>query len=372
MLRRSRLALGLVVGLTIMAGDAQAQYGYYPGGYGGYGWGGWGGTVQGSIAQGLGYYAMGAGVYNLDTAQAMSINTDTVMRWNNWMYQSQLEANRNEYARLAARQQRDSMTGEALYQRFRDNPTTGDIEHGDALNVILDQMTDPKIHGSSLRLARTSLRGEDVDDIPFVHASDAVVISLHKLIRSDDWPLALRDDSFAPLRKAYQDALTKAVDEDTHGDLTPKTAAAVRDAVTRLHDALEQNPPSDRIQLAEARDYVKGLMGISRMLERPNVGKIIADLEKVKTTSVGNLLGFMHAYNLRFGAAKSEREKQVYRELYPVLDKERDRILSETGGTAAPVASNTDGKRPTDFFRGMDTDTVKGRKVPSPPQPRNQ
>ena len=59
---------------------AVAQYGY-PSGYGGYGWGGWGGnTVQGSIARRLGMFNMGRGVYNLDTAQARAINTDTRMR----------------------------------------------------------------------------------------------------------------------------------------------------------------------------------------------------------------------------------------------------------------------------------------------------
>ncbi|MFO0949976.1 MAG: hypothetical protein U0835_02260 [Isosphaeraceae bacterium] len=79
-------ALGLALGMSLAAGEARAQwgYGYYPGGYGGYGqygWGGWGGgTVQGSIARGLGYYAVGAGQYNLDTAAARSINANTGLR----------------------------------------------------------------------------------------------------------------------------------------------------------------------------------------------------------------------------------------------------------------------------------------------------
>ena len=106
------------------------------------------------------------------------------------MFQSQQEANQREYARLAANQQRNNMTGEVLYQRFRDNPTTGDIERGNALNVVLDQLTDPKVHSSALRLARSKLSGDAVDDIPFVHASDAVVISLHKLLKNDNWLLS--------------------------------------------------------------------------------------------------------------------------------------------------------------------------------------
>src|SRR3954451_21064873 len=101
MLRGYRLTLALVAALAVTAGEARAQFGYgaYPGGYGGFGWGGWGGgggTVQGSIARGLGYYAMGAGVYNEDTAVANSINAQTVEQWNQYWWQSQQEANRRE------------------------------------------------------------------------------------------------------------------------------------------------------------------------------------------------------------------------------------------------------------------------------------
>src|SRR6185437_1314632 len=102
---------------------------------------------------GMGYYALGAGQYNLDTAEAASINTDTVMRWNEFMFLSQMEANKREYQRMAHRQRRDSATGEAIYQRLRDNPNEGDIRSGNALNVILDQVTDPRISNSALRIA---------------------------------------------------------------------------------------------------------------------------------------------------------------------------------------------------------------------------
>src|SRR5208337_2165664 len=87
MTRQSIRACASVFALALIQGAcAQAQWGY-PGGYGGYGWGGWGGqTAQGDIARGLGAYAMGAGYYNQQTAVANSINTDTVMRWNQYVY----------------------------------------------------------------------------------------------------------------------------------------------------------------------------------------------------------------------------------------------------------------------------------------------
>ncbi len=98
--RRSRLAFGIVLSLAALSGQARAQwgYGYYPYGYGGYGWDGWGGTAQGDIARGLAYFNMGAGIYNVDTALARSINLDTVIRWNQYVYLSQQEATREYFA----------------------------------------------------------------------------------------------------------------------------------------------------------------------------------------------------------------------------------------------------------------------------------
>ena len=83
MIRSMRLAVGFVAILSLTGPDAKAQWGY-----GGWGWGGWGGgasTLQGSELQGAAQFAMGAGMYNLDTAQARSINADTAMRYNDYV-----------------------------------------------------------------------------------------------------------------------------------------------------------------------------------------------------------------------------------------------------------------------------------------------
>ena len=101
--RALRSAAALAVAVVAFHGTAvRAQYGgYYPGGYGG--WGGWGGggTVAGDTARGLGAFAAGAGQYNLDSAQAASINTDTVMRWNNYVWANSVAAAQRERAKLA-------------------------------------------------------------------------------------------------------------------------------------------------------------------------------------------------------------------------------------------------------------------------------
>jgi len=361
------VALGLMAALAA-AGEARAQfgYGYYPYGYGGYGWGGWGGTVQGNVARGLGYYAMGAGVYNEDTAVANAINLDTLIRWNQYLYLSQLEANRYERQRIARQQARDSAAGEAVYERIRDKPTPDDIANGDALNVALDQLTDPKVHSSALRLATNKVPGRVVRDIPFVKASEAITISLDKLTAEDGWPAALRGPKFADERKAYSEAIDKSLEEDRDGEISPETLARVRSSLDQLKAKLEANRPTDRAEFGEAEGYLKTLYGMTRLLERPEVEKIVAELENIKETSLGSLLSFMHTFNLRFGKATTPAQRAAYEALYPMIASHRDRVLKASEDASAEKstakASDSTNDRPTDFFQGMKLEHLEGKR----------
>ena len=160
--RRSRLAFGIVLSLAALSGQARAQwgYGYYPYGYGGYGWGG-GRYGPGRHARGLAYFNMGAGIYNVDTAIARSINLDTVIRWNQYVYLSQQEATREYFARRNAAIAKDRNAYDALLKRIQENPTAHDIENGDALNAVLDQLSDPRIHSSAPHGGYADLRQVD-------------------------------------------------------------------------------------------------------------------------------------------------------------------------------------------------------------------
>ena len=110
-------AVVLAVLLILPGIPAQAQYG---------GWGGWGGasTVQGSMARGAGVAAAGAGIYNVDTAEARSMNANTAMQVNQYMYEVNLNNAKHYYARSAAKQKQTDLTGKAMYSRIHDNPSS--------------------------------------------------------------------------------------------------------------------------------------------------------------------------------------------------------------------------------------------------------
>jgi hypothetical protein len=73
----------------------------------------------------------------------------------------------------------------------------------------------------------------------------------------------------------------------------------------------------------------------------------------------------MHAYNLRFGAATTPEQRQAYNQLFVVLDRTRDQILSEA--KLGPMAAGTgDAKPAIDFFQDLD----RGRSSKASPRPR--
>ncbi len=385
MLRGHRIVLGVLAALALPALESGAQYSYpYGNGYGGYGFGGFDGSVNGDIARGMGAFAAGAGTYNYNTAVVNSVNSDTVMRYNNYIYQSQLEANAREHALLARRQGRENAstaTAQQIAQRLRDNPGSADIDSGAALNAILDQLSAPGIlSGSTLRLANAKVEARLIKDIPFRDATDAITITLSQLTDDKSWPDALRDPKLDAERQAYSKAVADALEEDKNGDLSAATVAKVRQAVADLYRRVGETIPVTRQpDHLQAMNYLKGLAGFSRMLERPNVDKVIAELEKIETTSVGNLIAFMHSYNLRFGAATTAPQKAAYAQLYPIMAGTREKLLGKPGeGTnnanapatpAAPAAGAVTPASPTELFHGIDPQHLHPGQIPARPTP---
>ena len=56
----------------------------------------------------------------------------------------------------------------------------------------------------------------------------------------------------------------------------------------------------------------------------------------------------MHAFNLRFGPAKTLKERQTYHKLFQILDEARDQVLAQA--KVADGACNEIGREPCDGF----------------------
>ena len=124
-------------------------------------------------------------------------------------------------------------------------------------------------------------------------------------------------------------------------------------------------PLEDKAENQEALNFVKTVTALARMLEKPDIEQVLDELKKIDKTSIGNLLAFMHTFNLRFGPATTPRQRQVYTELFPILDQTRDQIIGEAklddNATAKAGKGNVH-----DFFSAMDADHISGKRKPQP------
>ena len=78
--------------------------------------------------------------------------------------------------------------------------------------------------------------------------------------------------------------------------------------------------------------------GLTKMLYSPTMDKVLSELEDYQGTTLGDLLGFMQAFNLRFGAAKSYRQRLIYQKLYPMLAEQANSMTSATAGVTAAAS----------------------------------
>ena len=336
MFRTIRFALLLTAGLTA-ASEARAQYGYARG-YGGYGWGGWGSTPQSSMARGLGMMSMGRGMYNVDTAQARSINTNTAMRWNQAMFNSSRQGAKMYAAREKKIKQDTNKAYSEIQDRIRNNPSARDITDGDALNALLEVLLNPANADAALQQIRTPLRPDTIANIPFELASEGMTVCLDKMTMDGQWPQAVLGDEFKAEREGLRSAIHDALEEDKHGEVDPATVAAVQAAIDRLRAKFDKLVPQTSPDYISAHWSIKAMDGLTKMLYSPTMDKVLSELEDYQGSTLGDLLGFMQAFNLRFGEAKSYRQRLIYQKLYPMLAEQANSISSATGSVTAAAS----------------------------------
>ena len=358
------VVLALILGLAGSTAQAQPFYG---GGYWGYGGGG--STVQGDEARGAGVYAMGMGRYNVQTAQARSINANTAIRWNQYVYQSKVEAQRI-WAEKEAREQKKSKGDYlAIQSRLRDAPESLDVEKGDALNVALTELSNPNVFQKAVYYGlKMKVGGEDIRDIPFEYAAEAISVSVHQLTQGPP-PACLTKDTFGPDREKIKVIAAELRQEGQElGTHKPETIRKAKDQIAATRAKVEATFPKDSPELREAEKYLRAINGLASMLETPAVKVLLAGVENRPEATLGDLMDFMATYNLRFGPAKTPQQRAIYMRLYPMLAKLRDEV--STGPAANPPAGPMAGNNiPGDLFDGIGDNTSES-KTPPPPKPR--
>jgi len=319
----------LLVFLISGTGKCRAQYGYYVRGS----YIGPGSTVQGDRARGLGVFYDGAGRFVLNSSMARSIDNDTWIRLNEYLYLSLKQYYLERAERIAKRRELVNRAYLEEQRRLRERPDDSDLFDGAALNVILYDLANPQISPSSLRSVPVALPGMAMNVIPFKYAPMKGVISmrLYKLKENGHvWPLLLRYDDFAVERRAYHGAMQTILEQAVTTGVTPEAVNAVQQAVAILQSKAGKKLANvgERGKF-EAMEFLKTLDDASRMLEINLVEAVVKDIEGYPGTTVADLVEFMRRYQLRFDKAEVPAERDAYRELLPLLVQQRDSLVKK-------------------------------------------
>jgi hypothetical protein len=218
-------------------------------------------------------------------------------------------------------------------------------------------------------MATSPIDAKLIREIPFQNASEAVTVSLHQLKEATRWPAVLRGPEFAQEQKDFNRIVDTARSQDEEGEIAPETIDQMKGVVGRIRNKLQSMPLPNRAENQEAVNFVKVLTGLIRLVETPDIKRVLQELEKIKSTSAGNLLGFMQTFNLRFAPASTPPQRAAYQKLYSALDPIRDRILTEANLNNTTANQNDNGQA-NDFFSAMDLEHLQGDQK-NPPADQN-
>src|SRR5262249_28762493 len=209
--------------------------------------------------------------------------------------------------------------------RLHDNPDPHDVHTGDALNIVLTELVNPKVYTQVVQKATTPIASQLVKNINFQHAANMLLISLEDVSARGVPDVLAQDPLFESDRQAIKAIVARGRKEaEGTSQVSPETLRSFRAAVQAVKDKADAAFAQGTRQRDEADNFLKALLGLSKMLERPDIEEFLKGLNRYPTTTLGHLITFMHSFNLRFGVAKTPEQEAAYDQIYPMLVQLRD------------------------------------------------
>jgi hypothetical protein len=302
----------------------------------------------------MGNFAAGAGAYNIQTAEARSINAQTAMQMNDYMYSIEIRNEKNHHDRVAREMKLGRDASEQNYRRVHDNPTPRDVHSGDALNAVRTDLFNPQVYARAVQAATQPVPSQLVKNIPFQYAAQMVTEALDDLVSKGPPDVLLTSAAFEPDRQQLRALVAKIREQRSEGKIAPEPLAEFRTALKAALDKVQATFPQGTSDRREAENYLKAVYGISKMLQTPAIDQFLRGLDKQPTTDLGHLLFFMHSFNLRFGVAKTPEQEGAYDQLYPMLVALRDQVQAPAANPYSTSLGQPNPKQVTNFFSGMD------------------
>jgi hypothetical protein len=327
-------------------------------------------------AAGLGNMAAGVGSYNLQTSEAYANNVNTNMQLSTFMYQS-LGANDKKLWAQKSKELNDyNLAVTQTEDRLRNHPTEGDIVSGDALNIALTELSDPKYAAYVAQAAAgIKISGKLIQQIPFNSPTAAMTGTIDMLTDAEP-PALLKTPEFQSDLEAYRKLADELNEEAAKtGDVKPATVKKFRAVIQGVADKLAATDGIDQNKKNEVEMHLKAFLGLSYVLDGPSLDVFLAGAGDMKEVGLDRLIAFMRSFHVRFGPATNPNQIQTYETLYPMLVALRDQMFGKGTGTLPSHIPdpNPNDKSAMKFYGGMhmtDLHPDKDRTPPAPPAPQ--
>jgi hypothetical protein len=285
----------------------------------------WGADPGAGFMAGLGSYTLGQGACQQDKAKADAINVDTMIKWN--------KALRARQKALREDKQKKAIKEEAAREVKAEQI---ELRNGITLNNLLLQIfdTDPGVVQSGR--ARNVIGASAIREIPFEWDSEAITFCIDQMTADDALPPLLMRATYVDERSAVHSAVKAALDEDAKGAVSNATAKRLAEAVSKFRSKVVKTANDFELGYNDALDYFTVMASLSRLLNDPSMQAFLKQLDNGQERTVGDLITFMNAHNLRFGAATTDHQLAIYAGVVPVLTAIRDAPASATSGVSAP------------------------------------
>ena len=162
---------------------------------------------------------------------------------------------------------------------------------------------------------------------------------IDQMTGKESLPSLLMDPQYVDDRNALHAAVVAALDEDAKGTVSLATTKRINDAVASFRSKFMKNSADFDPGNQDCLDYFTTMASLTRLLNDPSMKAFLEKLDENKERTVGQLIGFMNSHNLRFGAATSDRQVEIYARLVPILTAIRDDVKDDTVPPTPPDRS---------------------------------
>ena len=208
--------------------------------------------------------------------------------------------------------------------------------------------------------AKAPLSPGAIREIPFEWDSEAITTCIDQMTGTGAIPPLLMDPKFVDQRDALRRGRRACPQGGRQGGRLAGDAQADQPRRRRFPAQVREGHGRLSAGLPGGAEYLTTLASLNKMLHDPSMKKFLAMVEDGKERTVGHLIAFMNAYNLRFGPAKSDRQVEIYTRLVPILTKLRDDVNAEP---ARPISLDKSGEgmksAAKEAFKGMKWDELQ-------------